>query len=169
MSSTATESITYTVADIRKVVENFAADFSMLAVSTGLRSRDNVANTVSDLQTFAENGYLTKVTLILKDSAGNKIRGASYQVSESASGWSSDRPGNSLWPRTPGGILWVIADLTWQWTNKTSAEKDAYRQKWGLHSRWDPTIEDTSLTGLTASLGQRYASNAYGWQRTNYN
>jgi len=168
MSFSTTESITYTVADIRKVVENFAADFSMMAVSTGLRSRDNVANTVSDLQTFAEDGYLIKVTLILKDAVGNKIRGASYQVSESASGWRSDRPGNSLWPRTPGGILWVIADLNSKWTDKTSEEKDAYRRRRGLHSRWDPTTEDTSLIELTASSGQRYASNAYGWQRTNY-
>jgi hypothetical protein len=169
MSYTATESTTYTVADIRKVVENFAADFSMMAVSTGLRSRESVAKTVADLQRFAEHGYLLEVSLILKDAAGNKNRAASYKVSQSASGWNSDRPGNSLWPRTPGGTLWVLADLSSDWWNKTSAEKDAYRQKWGLNSRWDPTTEDLSLTGLSASSGQRYASNVYGWQRTNYN
>ena len=169
MSSTATASITYTVADIRKVVENFAADFSMMAVSTGLRSRENVANTVSDLQRFAEDGYLLDVTLILKDAAGNKVRAASYKVSDSASGWNSDRPGNSLWPQTPGGILWVLANLSSQWWSKTSAEKDEYRQKRGLNSPWDPTTEDLSLAGLAVTSGQRYASNGYGWQRTNYN
>jgi hypothetical protein len=169
MTSTATQSTTFTVADVRKVVENFAADFSMMAVATGLRSRENVSQTVSDLRAFAQDGNVLEVKLILKDIAGNKLRGASYKVSQSATGWTSDRPGNNLWPRTPGGTLWVIATLSSAWNSKTAAEKDAYRAQKGFNYRWDPTTEDTSLSGLSASSGQRYASNAYGWQRTNYN
>jgi hypothetical protein len=169
MTATGTESTTYTVADVRKVVENFAADFSMMSVATGLRSRENVSQTMSDLQAFAEDDHVLEVKLILKDAAGNKLRGASYKVSQSATGWTSDRPGNNLWPRTPGGTLWVVATLSPAWNSKTAAEQEAYRTRRGLNYRWDPTTEDTSLGGLALSSGQRYASNAYGWQRTNYN
>jgi hypothetical protein len=169
MSTTATQSNTYTVADVRKVVENFAADFSMMSLATGLRSRDDVARTVADLRAFAEDGHLVEVKLILKDAGGNKLRGASYRVSQSALGWTSDRPGNNLWPRTPGGVLWVIATLGSQWNSMTLDQKRAYKTRRGFNYPWDPTLEDTSFSGLTASYAQRYASNAYGFQRINYN
>jgi hypothetical protein len=103
MSSTGTQTTTYTVVDVRKVVANFAADFSMMAQATGLRTRESVANAVSDLRTFAELGYLIDVLLVLKDASGKQIRGAIYRVSQAAAGWVSDRPGGNLWPRTAQG------------------------------------------------------------------
>jgi hypothetical protein len=169
MSITATQTSTYTIADVRKVVENFAADFSMMSVATGLRSRDDVTRTVSDLRAFSEDGHLVEVKLILKDASGNKLRGASYKVSQSAVGWTSDRPGNNLWPRTPGGVLWVIATLGSEWNSMSPAQKQAYKTRRGFNYDWDPTTEDTSFGRLAANYGQRYASNAYGWQRINYN
>lgn len=168
MASTGTQTTTYTVADVRRVADNFAADFSMMAQATGLRSRDSVAETVSDLKTFAEEGLLIGVDLILKDAKGNQLRAAVYTVSESAAGWISGRPGGNLWPRTPGGSLKVIATLSPAWWSKTDAQKDAFRTNHGLQSNWDPTTEDTSFAGLQATEGQRYASNGYGWQRMNY-
>jgi hypothetical protein len=168
LSSTGTQTTTFTVADIRKVVENFAADFSMMSQSTGLRSRENVAEIVYDLRMFAEYGYLESVKLILKDKDGNKIRAAVYKVSESASGWVSEEPGNSLWPRTPSGSLFVIATMSSAWWNKTGSAKETFIKNQALHSSWDLTTEDTSLSMLTSSAGQRYASRGYGWQRTNY-
>ncbi len=104
MSSTGTQSTTFTAVDIRKVVDNFAADFSMMAQSTGLRTRESVASVISDLKVFAEKRYLVKVTLVLKDSAGKQIRGARYEVSEAATGWSTlilDRWLNIQWFRPP--------------------------------------------------------------------
>jgi hypothetical protein len=169
MSITATQTNTYTIADVRKVVENFAADFSMMSTATGLRSREDVARTVADLRAFAEDGHLVEVKLILKDAARNKLRGASYGVSQSALGWTSDRPGNNLWPRTPDGVLWVIVTLGSEWNSMTTTQKQGYKTRRGLNYAWDPTLEDTSLSGLSASYAQRYASNAYGFQRINYN
>jgi hypothetical protein len=168
MSQTSTHTTTYTVADVRKVVESFAADFSMMAQATGLRTRESVANTVSDLRTFAEHGYLIDVRLILKDATGKYLRGAVYTVSQAAVGWVSNRPGGNLWPRTPGGQLQVVAAIAAAWWEKTDLEKGVFIAKYGLHSAWDLTTEDTSFAGLASSQGQRYASNGYGWERTNY-
>lgn len=168
MSATGTQTTTFTAVDIRKVVNNFAADFSMMAQATGLRTRESVANCISDLKIFAEKGYLIRVTLILKNADGEKIRGAVYKVSESASGWTSERPGNNLWPKTPGGSLKVIGTLAQKWWEQTDADKQAFIDSNGLHSSWDLTDEDLSFTGMTRTQGQRYASNGYGWERDNY-
>ena len=168
MSSTSTQTTTYTVVDIRKVVDCFAADFSMMSQSTGLRSRDSVAHTVSDLKVFAEHGYLVSVTLFLEDKDGAKLRVAIYKVADSAVGWTSDRPGNSLWPRTLDGCLWVLATLSHEWWKLTASSRETFIKNQALHGTWAITEKDTSLTGLAATSGQKYASNGYGWQRTNY-
>lgn len=168
MTSSGTQTTTYSVVDVRKVVGCFAADFSMKAQATGLRSRESVAEVVSDLKVFAENGYLSDVQLILKDAEGTEIRGTVYTVSEIAVGWSSDRPGNNLWPRTPGGTLKVIATMNQSWWDKTDSEKAAFMSRNSMYGTWAKNTDGTTLANLSSSAGQRYASNGYGWQRTNY-
>lgn len=105
---TATKTNTYTITDIRRVVASFGADFSMLSQTTRLRDSEDVRETVSDLNGFAEAGYLEGIHLILWDASGNKLRAAKYTVSTSAVSWSNDRPGNSLWPRRPKTRVRVI-------------------------------------------------------------
>jgi hypothetical protein len=168
MSSTGTQTTTYTVADIRKVVDNFAADLSMMAQATGLRSRESVAEIVSDLKVFAEHNYLVEVTLFLDDKDGNRLRAAVYKVNAFAIGWTPDRPGNNVWERTPGGSLWVLAALTNAWWNKTDPQRETFVSERGLHYPWARTQNNTSLSGLCSSVGQKYTSSGYGWQRTNY-
>lgn len=168
MNSTGTQTTTYTVADIRKVVNNFAADFSMLSQATGLWSRESVAQTISDLKIFAEYGYLVSVTLSLEDKDRNKLRVVVYKVADSAVGWTSERPGNNLWPRTPDGSLFVLGTLSDAWWQKTDAAKETFIKDKGFYSSWSKTDRVISLAGLNANLGQKYASNGYGWERTNY-
>lgn len=168
MSATGTTTTTFTVADIRKVVENFAADYAMIADVTGLRSRDKVANDVSDLNAFAADGYLESVTLSLLDSSGVSVNVAVYKVSRNATGWQIGSPGNNLWPVTPGGSLWLLATLNNTWWNKSDAQKEEYIKDSGLHSPWSKTDKKALLAGLNSSEGQKYASNGYGWARTNY-
>jgi hypothetical protein len=168
MISTGTITTTYTVADIRRVVDQFAADYSMQGQATGLRTRETIAANVFDLKKFAEHGYLIAVNLILEDKYGNPLRGARYNVSESATGWTSDRPGNNLWPQTPDGVLTLVATLNNAWWNKPNSDKEAFIKSNGMNGTWAHTTKDTSFMGLHASQGQRYASNGYGWQRTNY-
>jgi hypothetical protein len=168
MSATGTQTTTYTVADIRKVVENFAADFSMKAQATGLRSAERVAQTVSDIRVFAETDYLVEVRVILYDKAGKELRGTLYTVSKSTIGWVPGRPGNNLWPRTPDGSLKVRAILSDAWWDKTDAQKDAFIKHFGLHGSWSKATDDITFSSLTPSQGQQYPSNGYGWDRTNY-
>lgn len=168
MSMSATQTTTYSVIDVRKVVDCFAADFSMKSQATGLRTRESVAEAVSDLKIFAENGYLSGVQLILKDADGTEIRGTEYTVSENAVGWTSERPGNNLWPRTPGGTLKVIATMNQSWWDKTESSKADFISRNSMHGSWARNTDGTSLANLSSSTGQRYASNGYGWQRTNY-
>jgi hypothetical protein len=164
---TGTQTTTYTVVDIRKVVDKFAADFATMALATGIHDRDYVAKVVTDLKAFAENGCLERVNMILKDASGTQVRAAVYTVSNAAAGWKSDRPGNNLWPPTPGGSLLVVA-ATKNWNKKTPGEKASFIAQNEMNFTWPATSEDTSFVGLTKTTGQRYESNGYGWERTNF-
>lgn len=166
--STGTQTTTYTIADIRKVLDNFAADFFMMAQATGLRSAENVRATVSDLKAFAEAAYLVEVKIFLLDKDGNKLRAAVYKVSESAAGWQTSRPGDNLWPRISDGALWIVATLNDNWWGKQDAGKEAFKKDRGLNGSWGITDKDATVTGLASSAGQRYESNGYGLARTNY-
>ena len=168
MSASATQTKTYSVVDIRKVVDNFAADYSMKSQSTGLNTRDQVANVVYDLTIFAEYEYLLSVELVLEDSDGDVIKGTEYTVSNQAIGWSSERPGNNLWPRTPGGVLRVTASLNSAWWSKTEASKAIFLERHKMKGSWPTATEETSFAHLSSSSGQQYSSNGYGWQRTNH-
>lgn len=168
MSTTGTQTNTFTTADIRKVIEHFAADFSMMVQFTGLLSRDYVTKVAHDLNVFADHKYVTEVKLMLKDKDGNKLNAAVYKISEAAAGWTCERPGNNNWPRTPDGALLVIGSMTQVWRAKTEAEKAAFRQKHGVNWPWDPTTQDVSVLGMTTTAGQTYVSNGFGIQRTNY-
>ena len=101
MSSTGTNTQTFTVADIRKVVECFSADYTMIAESTGLHTEAQVNNISHDIQIFAAARFIQEITIILKNAYGVELRGAKYTPSENASGWCSDRPGNAIWPYSP--------------------------------------------------------------------
>lgn len=166
--SIGTQTRTYTVTDVRRVVASFAADFAMIAQATGLRSRDNVAAVVADLQAFAEADYLLAVHLILWDSSGNKLRAAQYTVSTAASGWFNQQPGDNLWPRTTGGSLQVIGTFSAGWWALDEAAKTRVRAARGITYPWAYTDTDTSHREMTAEADRRYASNGYGLARVTY-
>jgi hypothetical protein len=168
MSSTATRTTTYTKADVRKVVENFAADYAMIADFTGLKTRETVQKDVSDLTKFAEDGYLTRVTLYLMDKDGNPLRVATYDVSDNAVGWQSGMPGNNVWSAPEGAYLQIMATLTNEWFDKSDEGKGQYLSGRGFYYSWGKSDKSISLLGLSQSSGQKYASNGYGWSRTNY-
>lgn len=166
--STETRTNTFTVTDVRRVVASFGADFSMISQVTGLRESEDVRETVSDLNAFAEAGYLEAVHLILWDACGNKLRAAKYAVSTSAASWNNDRPGNNLWPCTSGGRMQVIGTLSSDWWIMDEAAKDCVRERYGIAGAWRLTNTDTSHAGMSSNTDRRYASNAYGMERTIY-
>jgi hypothetical protein len=166
--ATGTQTTTFTVVDIRRVVENFAADFAMIGAATGLRTRDQVASTVQDLGLFAELGYLVEISVFLENSSGAQLRAVKYVVSKSATGWATQMPGNNLWPKIPNTNLRVIAMFSDEWWQKTDEQKQTIRQRYSIQGAWSHTNTDTTFGHLTGGIDRRYASNGYGMERKSY-
>jgi hypothetical protein len=163
-----TATYTKTVADVRNVLNSFAADFSMKAQSTGLRERADVERTVEDLIAFANAGYLDSIALSLRDASGKEIRGGRYVVSNSAIGWTNDLPGDNLWPRTPGGTLTLTAVMSEEWHKLSPQSQADAQQKIGIKGQWPTTTADISFSGLNSSQDRQYASNGFGLKRWTY-
>lgn len=160
--------LTKTVADVRRVLNSFGADFSMKAQSTGLMDRVEVAQAVEDLIAFADAGYLESIALSLRNISGKEIRGGRYIVSNSAIGWTNDLPGDNLWPSTPGGTLQLIAVMSEAWGKlSTQGQADA-KQKIGVKGPWPATTADISFSGLNGAQDRQYASNGFGLKRWTY-
>jgi len=158
-----TISRTYTVADIKRVLDNFAADFGMIAQATGLQTRDYVDRTVADLKEFASAGYLKEIHLTLINTSGVQIRAACYVISTTASGWNSQLPGNNMWPRTPGGSLSVTAVWSENYKALDETSRSQFRQR--LHTNWVPSSVDTQHSSLVGSFDRHYASNGWGLEK----
>lgn len=165
---TGTQTRTYTLVDIRRVLADFAADLAMIGQATGLRSRQSVAETVGDLVEFAGAGYLLAIDVILTDATGREVRAAKYTVSTNAAGWTSQRPGDNLWPRPPGGRLQVIATLSNDWWALDESGQAEMRKRLGIAGAWHRTTSDTSHRGMTVAVDRRYASNGFGIERAIY-
>jgi hypothetical protein len=166
MSASETYSTTYTAADVKKVAARFAADVAMIAESTGKLSPAKVQDYISDVTALAVAGYLERVFLALFDATGEEVRARRYEVSTDASLWTPDRPGDNLWPKLSGGDLTVIVTRNAAWAALTPEKKAEFNA--GLAVKWLPSKIDTSFPKLTGAATRRYASNAYGLERTDF-
>jgi hypothetical protein len=162
--STGTTTTTYTRTDIHRVLDSFSADLLMVVQATAVEgwTRTRIDDTVYDLKVMAENGCVDAIHVILYDAAGQEIRAAKYAVSTSAQGWSTQRPGDNLWPRTPVGTLNVIVSTTDSW------EATLARVKSDLRGTWTTTTLDTTHASLARINERRYASNGWGLERGVY-
>lgn len=165
--TTGTSTSTYSVVDVRKVIDCFAADYDMVAQSTSLKTQQRVTDTVHDVKLLAERGYLSRVDIVLSDASGGAVRAAKYLVSTSASLWSAQRPGNTLWPRMPDGSLTVVVSYTQKWRELGQAGQQAFQQTY-LRIGWSSSSINLAYPSLTGQADRRYASNAYGVERTSY-
>jgi hypothetical protein len=157
---TETQAHTYTITDIAKVIDCIAADLDMNAQSTGLLSRDLVKQYAADVKALAQNGYLLEANIVLHDPDGRVIRAAKYEVSTDASMLTAKRPGNNLWPRTPGGDLVVVVRYSQKWRNLSDAQRAAFRKTLSPH--WCASNTDLSFPSLTRSPDRNYVSNGWG-------
>lgn len=167
MSFAVTQTQTYTVADIAKVIDCVAADLDMMAQSTGLLTWEIVRRSASDVKLMAQSGYLTEANIVLEDASSNMIRAAKYEVATDASFLATQRPGNNLWPRTPGGQLFVVVRYSQKWRNLTDAQRAAFKQK--LSITWTPSNTDLSFPSLTRSSDRSYVSNGWGVTKSVFN
>jgi hypothetical protein len=165
MSYTETQSQTYTIADVGKVMDSFAADLDMNAQSTGLLSRDSVRQYASDVKAMAQSGYLREANIVLHGSSGTVIRAAKYEVIVGTLA-ASQRPGNSLWPRTPDGTLTVVVRYTQLWHDLADARKQSFKA--GLLIRWTASSTDLGFPTLARSSDRTYTSNGWGVSKSIY-
>jgi hypothetical protein len=156
----------FTSADVVKVTDRFAADLVMLTQSSEAMTAVWAENSIHDVKLMAKKDYISRISVVLADSSGNVIKARNYEVSKDASLWSSDRPGDNLWPRTPNGSLGVIVQYTSTWGELGSVAKANFEGD--LKQSWGPSTLDTDFPGMSGQQGRRYASNAYGMQRTDY-
>ena len=156
---------TFTVADVGRVLDCFAADFDGMGQSTGLRTRENTKAVAGDVKQMAVRGFLREVNLYLKDANGQIIRAAKYEVATDAGVLTASRPGNYLWPRTPSGQLCVHVTYTdaW-WTKLTDEQRAAFKAS--LSVQWGTLDLDTSFPMLRRQYDRNYVSNGFGLQKT---
>jgi hypothetical protein len=166
--STGTQTATFTLAHIRRVINNFGADCFMIGQSTGLATQPEIEGTVTDLIMFANEGFLVEIAIILWNSAGTDIRGRRYTVSTAATGWKSDEPGDNNWPRTPGGRLQIIATMSDAWWRLSNQGRQSVIERLNIQGKWPVTSTDTSFKDMTGSQDRQFASGGFGIQRWTY-
>jgi hypothetical protein len=159
--STATQSHSYTTADIAKVIDCFAADLDMIAQSTGLLGWEMARYSADDVKVMAQEGYLVEANIVLEDASGAVIRAAKYEVATDASTLTAQRPGNNLWPGTPGGQLYVVVRYSQKWLrNMNDSQRAAFIRT--LKTNWSPSNTDLAFPYLTRSSDRSYVSNGWG-------
>jgi Bacterial HORMA domain family 1 len=166
MSDSQSYTDSYSAADVNKVADRFGSDLEMIGQSTGVLGESRKAGIVNDVKELAKKGYLEQISVVLFDSAGGEVKARKYVVSTDASLWTSDRPGDNLWPRTPGGSLKVVVHYTDAWAALGEAGQTRFES--GLKLSWSASQVDTNFPGLSGTAGRRYASNAFGLERTDY-
>lgn len=154
-----TYSQTYTVADVGKVIDCFAADLDMVAQATGLWSRDDARTAADDIKLMAQNDYLKEVNICLLDANGTPLRASKYEVSTDGSLLMAQRPGNNMWPRIAGAKLTVVVVQTRAWSASFAAK---------LSSGWGDCEMDTTFPYLTRQVDRNYVSNGYGLRKSVY-
>ena len=160
MSYTESSTQTYTIADIGKVIDCFAADLDMTSQSTGLLTRDLVKRYASDVKAMAQSGYLLEANIVLKDFTGEVIRAAKYEVSIDVGSLTASRPGNNRWPATPKGDLSVVVRNSQKWRNLTDSQQQAFGRT--LSTTWTTSSTNLSFPALTRSADRNYISNGWG-------
>lgn len=157
---------TYNRDDIRRVYASFAADYKIVAEWTNLHTAASIERHIAEIRLFAEEQYIKSLHVQLVASDGRIRRAAVYRVTTNASVWSADKPGDLHWMADRGDHLDLIVFYSPKWDALTDAQKQAFRTKHGIS--WGTSAFDGSYTGLVASTDKRFASRAYGMERTQY-
>ena len=162
MSYTATDTDTYSVADVEVVVRRFTADIVMMAQSSRGITEAKAREYAYDVEALAKEGYLSSVDLTLL-SGTTEIRAARYSVNTASGALETSRPGGVMWQQVPEPHLRILLFYN-------SAYTDIARQKMAgrLKINWTSTDADYSHAGLAHTGGRDYASNGFGMQRKDY-
>lgn len=159
--STYTNTRTYTKTDVRKVLENFAADLEMLALRTQAMDSSYARKCADDVTLMALEDCIESFHVQLRDSGRNLVRAYKYSVNKNMS-LDSQRPGGNRWPCLPDGELCVIISC--------SDGKKLEKLKKNLKLNWTSSDLSTDYSKMRKeSIGVRYySSNNYGLSRDVY-
>jgi Bacterial HORMA domain family 1 len=164
MTTTFTD--TYNRDDIRRVHASFAADYTIVAEWTGLRLPSYVAADIAAVKALTEAQYLREVHIQLVSASGAIRQAAAYRVSTNASGWSTNRPGDLYWDSESGDWLRLVVFYNANWAALSKPEQDGFRE---LHlPGWGPSDFNGNYGAMSSVADRRYASRAYGMERTRY-
>ncbi len=163
---TDTFSQTYNRDDIRRVHASFAADYKIVAEWTELHDTAFVSRTVEQIKALAADQYLSEVHLQLRSATAVIRQAVVYRVSTNASSWSSDRPGDLYWETREGDRLHLIVYFSQKWRDLPAQKKEAFA---AVHMPdWGTSDFDGNYGTMTQNVDRRYASRAYGLERTRY-
>lgn len=152
--------------DIRRVYASFAADYKIVAEWTELHTPAFVEQTIGEIKAIAEQQYLKEVHLQLRSSTGVIREAAVYRVTTNAFLWSADRPGDLYWDSEDGDSLQLIIYFSDKWWNLTPQARDAFAAVY--MANWGTSDFDGNYGGLVGATDKRFASRAYGMERTRY-
>jgi hypothetical protein len=161
-AASATETYSYTTADVETVARRFTADLVMIAQSSGAITEDKAREYAHDVEALAKKDYLKSVDITLFSGSIEQYA-TQYTVNTASGHLTMSRPGGVMWPRVANAYLRIILFYT---DNYTPTAKEAMRSK--LKISWGPTNDDTSHATLKSAGGRDYASNAFGLQRKDY-
>lgn len=161
MSYSATQSTSYTYADIEAVVRRITADLVMIASSSEAVTETKAREWAHDIELLAKNGYLkfADVTLL---SYGVEQRATRFHVNESGS-LANQRPGDARWPKVPSAHLRIVLSYNSSYTQQAQEQMSGK-----LKMNWTTSYDDISHSQLTQSGGREYSSNSYGMERKDY-
>ncbi|MEZ4772694.1 MAG: hypothetical protein R3D00_05870 [Bacteroidia bacterium] len=168
MYNTFTNTLTYTVIDIRKTFEGCEADIRMIARRTNKWSMEYVDKVFHDIIKLAEEEYLNSVDIILLDINNVVIRATKFVVNSNGKAIESDRAGANDWSDISNTRLSVILSYTQKWKSLTNDQKMKFKNDNGFKIGWVDSNIDNSFSHLKQSNGQLYASKGYELQKTVY-
>lgn len=169
MYNTRTNTNTYTVVDIRKTFENCEADIRTIARRTGKWSMDYVDNLMHDILKLAESGYLSTVSIALKDNYNHVKRATKFTINESGGAVDSARPGqNNDWENITNTHLVVYLSYSFKWNALTEQQRVDFQTNNYFRISWTTTNDDTSFSHLNSGNAQLYANKGYELQKTNF-
>jgi hypothetical protein len=162
MSSSYSYSDSYSVVDVRKVMDQIHADMRMIAQSTGLWTQGYADEVMADVIRFAEEDYLDRIRIrLIRD--GKNIRVYDYDVHRDVSGWEGVRAGGNLWNGMAERMS-VTLNYSDEWQNLNESDQAAFKAT--LNISWGLVTDDLSVGHLDVSDQRTYVSNGYGVKKT---
>lgn len=162
-----TNTLTFTVIDVRKTFENFLADLRMIARRTGKWDQTYVEKIYNDVLCLAEKHYLRQIDIVLTNVQQTPVKAARYTVSTDGKTMVGARAGNNNWPNTSGTYLSIVLFYNSDWDKLTQQQQQDFQTS-NLKISWGPSDIDTSYSHLNKSDGRTYGSNGYELDRENF-